>query len=1348
MNLRYRTAFASACPLLGPLLGVLLFLPIPAAASVRILESGDRRVRLEIVPGEAEVTPVQAQARTYVSLEIPGMGLTDVAGEPELPMASVRVAVPPGMVPRLRVVSQEWSPAFPGAVTPTPERIGVRDPFGPDQVVEKEPEEGEAYRAQVEFPETPFSLSPVKGLRDLRVVEVRYAGARAGTFTRSYRLLRRAVVEVDFEAAPAGPRGGRRLAERPVRSPELWQRTYGSTVINRTSLDSWSRGGSADGPSVGDAPWGSDTQWRVEVTQTGLYEIPFGILEARGFPAGADVDEVSLYQRQFDLDSVDDAGTPAGDLFQSIPVPSVVRDRNSNGILDASDGILFWGRSVRDQWMTSGWEHEDLFDVRNYVFLRVDPAGGARMAIDPGGVPSAAADSLLSTPSSVRAERDQRYTTYTADCGPGREAYEAEFYFWNDHRTPTGAAGWPMNDSFSVVDLVPGSAGSLLARVCPTGKPIYNLYTNVVTFGVNGTEVGNRRFYNNSFYGTNGVVNPDSSLNRHMIPGGVLGEGANAFDFLGKSYRGNSITNVDPRARFLFDWYEVTWQRQLVARNGGLTLSTESQTGAELRVRVRGFGGSDLLLLDVTDGAAPRWIDVDPAQVVDAGGTWDLRFGSPADAQARRYRAARESDVRVVDSTELRVVAPPTLLAGGVGGKYVAVSADALRSGADELVAYRSDRYSAVSASVSEIYDTFGNGRIDPKAIKAYACYAYHRWTDPIIFLCLIGDASEDHRGVTPESSPDLVPSHSLWAQHEGAPEETDQYYAELTRDGLGQFDELADIYVGRLALNTLEEMSWNFERIRSYENEDLNGIWRRRILFLADDALSGDFGGGVGSGYGWRPSETDFCERSHFYAQQLEQNTADALLPDVLCWSQFSHPCPDSCNTHDASGSGNCPGDCGIWYDCRILPWTVDAWQQEYPCVRDAVKVATLPVLREKLNNGVLVWNYEGHANKYFLGHEEVWRDDTLDRHDVETLRNEGKPFIFLGFACHLAEFDRADELVREDCVAEKLMNVHQFDVDRPAGCVGAFASSGFEFLNPNLVFNEFVLDALFRPESLGDSELPDGAVLPDDGDPNAYVLTLGEATTRARLVYQERYGAGQSENFRQAAQRFVLLGDPALSPDIGTPRLSVAVNATPVEDPTQDFFVSSDEGGELEIMVTAAEGRGISQMRVVDSELGTLDPSAYTVTDDVVTPDGVPQQRTLTYPLTLRTDEIYSVAVEAVDGAGHVSRFRLRTTTTFDFTAGNPAVYPNPFPDRTRVVFQLTKRSDNAQLQVFTVTGRKILERDLGGLDANRQQQVEWDGRDESGLPVANGTYFLRLKLSGDDGSLEQTFPVVKMS
>jgi hypothetical protein len=244
---------------------------------------------------------------------------------------------------------------------------------------------------------------------------------------------------------------------------------------------------------------------------------------------------------------------------------------------------------------------------------------------------------------------------------------------------------------------------------------------------------------------------------------------------------------------------------------------------------------------------------------------------------------------------------------------------------------------------------------------------------------------------------------------------------------------------------------------------------------------------------------------------------------------------------------------------------------------------------------------------------------------------------------------------------------------------------------------------------------------------------------------MFQERFPTeGRS---RQAAQRFILLGDPALSPDLGRPTLTVEVNGVPVEDPTDPFFAAPDDfAGPLQIEVTAADGRGIVATRVIDSARGAVPPAEYQTVTDVATPDGVPQVVTLTHALALRPGETYEVRYEAEDPSGRTSAFVVLTDTRFYFL-DRPAAFPNPFRDRTAVAFKATRAIHSARLDVFTITGRRIREIRHGALPANVQHAFEWDGRDDHGLDVANGTYLGRISLESAGGPLSATMPVVRI-
>ncbi len=1331
----------------------------PAAAAVNVLSSDAGRVVLEVLPGEARVVPASASGREYVRISFPGFGETSEVGRPEIPVSSARLAVPPGTTPRLRVLEETWSERRPGAVVPVGERIGVREPFGADRVIEHEPVEGDAYRSRTIYPETAFELSGIAGLGHLRTVSVIFHGARAEIFTRSHVLLERAVLEVVFAADGAGPI---RRTERPAARDELWDKTVRGSVLNAERAGAWARGGAADGALVGDAPWGAGDQWKILVPETGMARVTFESLASAGFPGGIDVDDIALVQREFDLDEVDDPSTPAPALFVRHPVPIRMND-GGDGLFGPGDSFWFYGRSHRDQWMTSGLEHEDSFGQENFVWVSIDPANASRMTtLRPGGsLSGSATDSLASTRHTVFVEKDTAYYTRPPDFAAGTRAYEAEFYYRNDTSSPTTddngiPTGWILKsgglpyDSFDVPDPAPGTPGTLVVRVVGGGRPIDSNFTTRFEATINeaAPPVAQKTFYNANLYPPNTTFMPAANvLHSFAIPAGILVPGSNRFSFRGESFTGNGTSSPLTVTRFFFDWFQVSYDRRLVARSDRLTLSTSSGAAATLLLRVSGFTGTDLRLFDVTDPAAPAEVGVIPAQVVADGGGFALRFDHDNAAGAATYAAVRASQIPQIATSAITRVAAPTLLAGGIGARYVAVAHDAFLSGAQELAADRGARMSSIATPVSQVWDVFGNGMRDPRALKAYVAYAFHRWSDPPAFLSLIGDASEDHRGLTSESSPDFLPSHSLWTAYEGTTEESDQYFVEVTRGAPADpdgFDDVPDLYVGRLAVGTPQELDWNLRRIRAYEDPNLGAdqSWRRQVLLLADDAFSGDLGGGFGIGYRFQANEVTFRTYSDIYAETLNALPFDSLIVDKLYLSQFTMPCKDSCYTSDVLQCEADLGlDCGIWYDCRDAKPSFPEeppWIAQYTCMRGATRAAVLPELLSKLNAGKLIWNFEGHANRFFLCHEEAFKDDIRGGNDVDAVDNEGKPFLFFGFACHLAEFDSIDELVEEDCVSEKLMNLQDPQASEPGGAIGVFASSGFEFLGPNLGFNADIFQAFFQPELA----LPAGTLPDTPGEGGVYAWTLGEATTRARLLYQNRYPwSTANDQNRQAALRFVLLGDPAVTPDIGGPEIRVTANGAPVAN--GQFLDVDAEGGPIEIIATVDHGRGIGTLRLVDTANGEVPASAVTIAVSDSTVDGVARRKTLTHSHVQHSGS-YDLVIEASNERGVFSSFTMSLRNELSILDVTP--YPNPFENALRLYYRLSKRSDDVRVRVFTVSGRRIFEMENapGQADVN---VFDWDGRDDAGNLVANGTYLVHVRAEGSGGVAEEVARVVKM-
>lgn len=75
----------------------------------------------------------------------------------------------------------------------------------------------------------------------------------------------------------------------------------------------------------------------------------------------------------------------------------------------------------------------------------------------------------------------------------------------------------------------------------------------------------------------------------------------------------------------------------------------------------------------------------------------------------------------------------------------------------------------------------------------------------------------------------------------------------------------------------------------------------------------------------------------------------------------------------------------------------------------------------------------------------------------------------------------------------------------------------------------------------------------------------------------------------------------------------------------------------------------------------------------------------------------------------------------------------YPNPFADELAIEFDLDA-GGTAAISIYDAAGRRVRELVADNLHSGRHMRV-WDGRDESGRPVASGVYFVEIRA----GSME---------
>jgi hypothetical protein len=128
---------------------------------------------------------------------------------------------------------------------------------------------------------------------------------------------------------------------------------------------------------------------------------------------------------------------------------------------------------------------------------------------------------------------------------------------------------------------------------------------------------------------------------------------------------------------------------------------------------------------------------------------------------------------------------------------------------------------------------------------------------------------------------------------------------------------------------------------------------------------------------------------------------------------------------------------------------------------------------------------------------------------------------------------------------------------------------------------------------------------------------------------------------------------------------------------------------------------------------------------------------------------DGMYTLRVQGRDAgnlAAGTQEFQVKFEVVNASTITNVFPYPNPVTSKARFVFTLTGRElpRNMKIQIMTLTGRVVKElfmADLGNVHiGNNITDYAWDGTDQYGDRLANGTYLYRVSLDDPQSQFSQ--------
>jgi hypothetical protein len=230
---------------------------------------------------------------------------------------------------------------------------------------------------------------------------------------------------------------------------------------------------------------------------------------------------------------------------------------------------------------------------------------------------------------------------------------------------------------------------------------------------------------------------------------------------------------------------------------------------------------ADALVFDVTDPNAPIRLPASFPLVDDRPGL-------------HAYFALQPDAVQpLAEWSSLATLAEP------VGADYLALAPASLLPALAPLLEFHETRgLTTFAVSTEALYDLYGDGRMDPEALRAFVAHTYSTWEPRPRYLLLVGDGTWDPLDYLGTGSPTLLPPYLTYA---------DPWLGEIPADNryvaVDGEDVLPDLAVGRLPVNSPAELTAVIDKLITYSDAPLPGDWTTRHLLVADDAdPAGDF--------------------------------------------------------------------------------------------------------------------------------------------------------------------------------------------------------------------------------------------------------------------------------------------------------------------------------------------------------------------------------------------------------------------------------------------------------------------------------------------------------------------------
>lgn len=698
---------------------------------------------------------------------------------------------------------------------------------------------------------------------------------------------------------------------------------------------------------------------------------------------------------------------------------------------------------------------------------------------------------------------------------------------------------------------------------------------------------------------------------------------------------------------------------------------------------------------------------------------------------------------------------------------------------------------------VNQLYNEFSGGLVDPVAMRNFLKYGYNNWTRRPVYVLFLGDGSFDYKNIFNIATKNFVPP--IECSDDGMNEiisyNSDDFITDINENFPTPHEVRTDFASGRFCVNSLQDANSIVDKIIQYESTQNIGIWKKKIMYSADDGWTTENNQGQEGSM-----HTDQCERlaENYTTKDFEKEKIYIVsYPTVITPQGRRKP---GANVDIIKG----------WNEGRLLiNWTghgsTDLWAHEHIFVRDesipqmhnkdkypVVTIAScdlarwddpflisaaeqLVYIRDAGAIGVIAATRPVYANYNEVFNNTLWSNlmyykDTLNlpirlgksmfnvKNQLSTIDPNdmkfcliGDPSLRISIPQYFTRIDSINSMTGNDTAVVKSLQKM-----RISGSILKTDSSFWNNFNgdidlkvldvdKNITILDFGYTFNYRLDGgtifKGTAKVVNGKWSIEFIVPKDISYSNGNGKILGYFSNSSYEGSGYTDRFRLSGIDTNAVVD-TIGPDVSLFMDNRGFRSGDIVN--QNAKLIADLHDVSGINLTGTIGHKI------EAVLNNNDNNKLDLTQYYNTTNGY-QYGTVEYNFNGLPDGSYSLRLKAWDTYNNFRESNINFTvkSTSSLVVSNVYNYPNPMKDFTSFTFQHNFDVPlNAEIFIYSVSGRKIQTIKRTNI-SNKNVSIEWDGKDADGDYIANGTYIYKINVKTDDGSFSsvQTGKLAKL-